>query len=149
MPFLSVSVTNFRNIQNGSIDLFSKEVFFVGNNGQGKSNLLESLYYSSYGNSFRTRSDSEIVTHGNTEFSVRSLFKEENGKTNSIAVFYTGNKKKIEKNGKVISDRKEIINTIPCVLFCHDDLDFVVGEPERRRFFIDQSLSIMTLYTLM
>ena len=53
---------------------------------------------------------------------------------------YQNSKKRIEKNGKTIKDRKEIINTIPCVLFCHDDLDFAVGEPERRRYYIDQSL---------
>ena len=46
------------------------------------------------------------------------------------------------ENGKTVKDRKELINTIPCVLFCHDDLEFSVGEPERRRFFIDQCLSM-------
>ena len=51
-------------------------------------------------------------------------------------------KKIIEKNLKKIHDRKDFISTIPCILFCHDDLDFATGAPERRRFFIDQSLSL-------
>ena len=42
----------------------------------------------------------------------------------------------------MLHDRKELINTMPCVLYNHDDLDFAIGEPERRRFFIDQSLSM-------
>lgn len=142
MPFLSVAFNNFRNINDTSIDLSAKEVYFVGENGQGKSNLLESLYISSYGASFRTHNESEIIKNGGDSYSVKSLFKEESGKTSTVSVIYKDGQKKIEKNGKKIQDRKELINTIPCVLFCHDDLDFAVGEPERRRFFIDQSLSM-------
>lgn len=142
MPFLSVAFNSFRNIADNSIDLSSKEVYFVGENGQGKSNLLESLYISSYGASFRTHNESEIIKEGGVFYSVKSIFKEESGKTSTVSVLYKDGQKRIEKNGKKLQDRKELINTIPCVLFCHDDLDFAVGEPERRRFFIDQSLSM-------
>jgi len=142
MPFLSLSVYNFRNLQNASIDLLSKEVYFVGENGQGKSNLLEALYFSAYGTSFRTNSDSEIIRHGETVFGLRTMFQTESENTQSVSVTYENGKKNIDKNGKRIHDRKELINTMPCVLFCHDDLQFAVGEPERRRFFLDQSLSM-------
>ncbi|MCQ2981951.1 MAG: DNA replication and repair protein RecF [Treponemataceae bacterium] len=142
MPFLSLSVCNFRNLQNETLNLLSKEVFFVGENGQGKSNLLEAIYYSAYATSFRTKNESEIATEGTDSFSLRTMYKEESGKTSSLAMTWQRGKKKIEKNGKAIKDRKDLINTVPCVLFNHDDLDFAVGEPERRRFFIDQSLSM-------
>ena len=147
MPFCSISLVNFRNLCDSTIDLLAKEVYFVGENGQGKSNLLESLYYASYGSSFRTRTDSEIVRKGQKAMSVRSLFREGDGSTaaplsHSTFISYDGQNKKIEKDGKFIHDRKELINTIPCVLYNHDDLDFAVGSPERRRFFVDQSLSM-------
>ncbi|MCI6257797.1 MAG: DNA replication and repair protein RecF [Treponema sp.] len=141
MPFLNLSLYNFRNLKNDTIDLLAKEVYFVGENGQGKSNLLEALYFSAYGNSFRTNSDSEIVRKEESIFKIRAFFKTESI-TQSISILYENSRKKVEKNGKRISDRKELINTIPCVLFCHDDLSFAVGEPEKRRFFIDQSLSM-------
>ena len=140
--FLSLQLYNFRNLENSSIDLSAKEVFFVGQNGQGKSNLLEALYYSSYGNSFRTHVESEIVKKNESEMSVRSMFREENGSIHTTALQIKPKSKKIEKDGKFIQDRKELINTMPCVLYNHDDLDFAVGEPERRRFFLDQSLSM-------
>lgn len=140
--FLSISFYNFRNLKNDKIDLSSKEIYFVGKNGQGKSNLLESLYYCAYGNSFRTHSDSEIIKNGEKDFSVRSLYQESGGGTRGVNIIYSDSKKKIEKNGKTIHDRKELINTMPCILFCHDDLKFVEGEPSDRRFFIDQSLSM-------
>lgn len=145
MPVLSISYVNYRNLADSTIDLLSKEVYFVGENGQGKSNLLESIYYSAYGSSFRTRADAEIVKKGFKDFSVRTLYKKENDSTENIFISFENGKKKITKNAKAIKDRKELINIMPCVLFCHNDLEFAVGEPERRRFFIDQCLSMYDL----
>ncbi len=142
MPFLSLSVVNYRNLRSASIDLLSDEIFFVGENGQGKTNMLEALYYCAYGSSFRTHSDAETARHGQKDFSVRALFKNESGHTDTVSIIYQNGKKRIEKNTKRIADRKDMVQTIPCVLFCHTDLDFVSGEPERRRFFIDQTLSL-------
>ena len=147
MPFLSLTLYNFRNLANETIDLFAKEVFFVGENGQGKSNLLESLYYASYASSFRTRIEGEVIKNGEKEMGLNALFKSEST-TDSVSVQIVGNgRKKISKNRKRVTDRKDLINTIPCVLFSHGDIEFASGEPERRRFFVDQSLSMYdTLY---
>lgn len=142
MPFLSLSLFNFRNLKNDKINLLSKEVYFVGENGQGKSNLLEALYYSAYGSSFRTHVESQIIKKGEENFSINSLYTNEKENTQSIKVVYDKGKKIIEKNLKRIKDRKELINTIPCVVFCHDDMRFATGEPEFRRFFLDQSLTM-------
>ena len=145
MPFISVGLTNFRNLENKQVDLSAHEVFFIGENGQGKTNFLESLYLSAYGSSFRTKKESEIITESNNNFSIRSLYESDNKKSDLVSVQFVDNKKKILKNGKTLKDRKDLINTIPCVLFSHSDLDFVIGEPERKRFFIDQSLSMYDL----
>lgn len=142
MPFISLTPYNFRNLSNCPIDLSSREVFFIGENGQGKSNLLESLYYSAYGSSFRTHLENEIIYKGQSEMSVHSMYREDNGITHTTLVSLKGKNKKIEKDGKMVHDRKELVNTMPCVLYSHDDLDFAAGSPERRRFFIDQSLSM-------
>lgn len=142
MPFLSLTFQNFRNLENKTMQLCSKEIFFVGNNGQGKSNILEALYMSSYGSSFRTRHENEIIKDGSINFGISALYKQENDLTDRIVVKLENGKKRIEKNAKKILDRKDIINTIPTVVFCHDDLNFVIGEPEKRRFFIDQTISM-------
>ena len=142
MPFLYQTFYNFRNLKNDTIDLSSREVYFVGENGQGKSNILESLYYSAYGISFRTHVDSQIIKNGERNFSLNAMYSRENSDTHKISVIFENNKKRIEKDSKKIQDRKELINTIPCILFCHDDMRFATGEPEARRFFIDQSLSL-------
>ncbi|MBR7063966.1 MAG: DNA replication/repair protein RecF [Treponema sp.] len=147
MPFLSLSLNNFRNLKNDKIDLSAKEIFFVGKNGQGKTNLLEALYFVSYGNSFRTHVDSQLIQKGQEFFSLKTLYQRDDKSLHQVSVQYEKNKKKIEKNGKTISDRKALLQTIPCILFCHSDMNFVIGEPEYRRFFLDQSLTLFnTLY---
>ena len=142
MPFLYQTFYNFRNLKNDTIDLSSREVYFVGENGQGKSNILESLYLASYGNSFRTHNESQIIKNGENQFSINSLYKSGEDNIQKITIALENGKKRIDKNGKRIHDRKELINTIPCILFCHDDMKFAVGEPEYKRFFIDQSLTL-------
>ncbi|UZV91003.1 DNA replication/repair protein RecF, partial [Treponema pallidum] len=125
-----------------TIDISSPEVFFVGNNGQGKTNILEVLYLAAYGNSFRTRTESELyATHARSnEYRVKVMYRGEY--THTVQIFSKNGKKRIEKNLKKIRTKKELISSIPCILFFHNDLDFVVGTPERRRFFLDQSLSM-------
>ena len=142
MPFLYQTFYNFLNLKNDRLDLSNKEIYFVGENGQGKSNILESLYYAAYGISFRTHTDSQIVTKGQKDFSINSMYQKDEGSAVKISVIFENGKKRIEKNGKKIQDRRELINTIPCILFCHDDMRFATGEPENRRFFIDQSLTL-------
>ena len=142
MPFLYQTFFNFRNLKNDTIDLSNREVYFVGENGQGKSNILESLYYAAYGISFRTHIDSQIVKKGEKDFSINAFYKNEKEISTKISVIFENGKKRIEKDSKKIHDRKELINTIPCILFCHDDMRFATGEPEYRRFFIDQSLTL-------
>lgn len=151
MPLLSVSYANFRNIKDDMLHLNAKEIFFVGENGQGKSNLLESIYILAYGSSFRTRSDAELVKNGADAFGLKTLFSRNGDSADSVFVSYEkggGGKKKIVKNGKTLRDRRDLITTMPCVLFCHDDLSFAVGEPERRRFFVDQCLAMYDLMYL-
>lgn len=146
MPYLTLSLRDFRNLQNDRIDLNAKEVFFVGRNGQGKTALLEALYYSAYGASFRTHKDTEAVKHGTESFSISALYEygysEDSSLAERVDINFGGAGKKIERNGKQIKDRKELISTVSCVLFCHDDMRFATGLPEFKRFFLNQSLSM-------
>ena len=142
MPFCSISLVNFRNLCDSTIDLLAKEVYFVGENGQGKSNLLEALYFSSYGASFRTHLDGEMVRKGEGAMSVRTLYRGEADEGYSSFSSLEGGRKKMERDGKVVRDRKDLVSAMPCVLYNHDDLDFAKGSPERKRFFVVQTLSM-------
>ena len=82
MPLLSIRLSAWRNLADGLVDLASPRVFLIGENGEGKSNLLEAIYYLSYGSSFRGQVDAAIPRRGEDYFSaegsiVRDLAAEE------------------------------------------------------------------------
>lgn len=142
MPFLSITFKNFRNLNDRSLDLSYPEIFLIGKNGQGKTNLLEAIYVLAYGSSFRTKSDREIYKRLEDSFFVSALYKESENVSHTVSVYSKARKKEISKNAKKISDRKELITTIPCIIFCHSDIEFANGEMQKRRFFLDQTLTL-------
>ncbi|TVR35100.1 MAG: DNA replication/repair protein RecF [Spirochaetaceae bacterium] len=144
MGFRSIRVYNYRNLRNAEIDVDAPEVFLVGENGQGKSNFLEALYVLCYGSSFRTRSDALLPRHGAGECAVSARLVEDADHDQSVArtVSWRDGKKQIIVDGNEISDRKDMIRSVPCIVFCHDDIQFVRGAPDMQRYFFDQTLSL-------
>ena len=141
MGLLSIKTYNYRNLENNEVKIDSPEVFLTGTNGQGKTNFLEIIYFLCFGASFRTRKDKLLITAGTSEMGVQGKYNLDNNE-NTVSAKITGNKKSISVNGKRITDRKEIINNIPCIIFSHDDISFVNGSPERRRWFFNQVMSL-------
>jgi len=142
MGFTEISSFNFRNLENGSISFNEKTVIFVGENGQGKTNLLEVLYLLCFGSSFRTRKDAQLITHGMKDMSVQGSFIGTSGQVWKIRVVLKGGKKSILLNDKGIQDRARLLSLAPCIVFSHDDIAFVNGPPENQRTFLNQTVSI-------
>ena len=142
MGITSVRYYQFRNICDCTIDLDAPDVFLVGENGQGKSNILESIYVLCYGSSFRTRREKHLVRHGKDEASLSGSMRIENEQTLSIRVRLRSSGKEITVNDSPVGDRRDIIRNMPCIVFCHDDIRFVSGSPEDRRWFFNQTLSL-------
>lgn len=142
MRILSLDIRDFRNIQRASVNTDARSVVLIGENGQGKTNFLEALYVLCYGTSFRTSNLKETVFHEKQGFSIKATFINDSGHHHDIRVKYVQNKRIISIDQKEILDRKELIYTIPCIVFCHDDIEFVRGEPEARRRFFDQTMSM-------
>ena len=134
---------NFRNIRDREIDTSAKQIILTGENGQGKTNLLEAIYILCYGNSFRTQNLREAVSYGQDGFRLSSVFEDFQGLERKAEILFDENGKKIRLDNKEIKDRKELIYCLPCIVFSHDDIEFVRGEPENRRRFFDQT---MTMY---
>ncbi len=142
MGYRSLRFHNFRNIRDGVLAVDAPEVFLIGENGQGKTNLLEAIYLLSFGSSFRTRRDDTVVRHGETEMAVGGVFGREDLPDQEIAVRVREKKKEIRLDGKTLRDRREMVERFPCVVFCHGDIGFISGAPERQRTFFDQTLSL-------
>ena len=140
MSFAFLRTIAFRNLVDAETDVRGKDIFFVGENGQGKSNFLEALYFCSYASSFRGSKDKDMVKSGDRDCSA-SLSIENSIYLNVNVVFRDG-KKTITLDGKRIEDRKELLSVAPSIVFCHEDMEFVNGTPERRRWFFDQTRSL-------
>jgi DNA replication and repair protein RecF len=140
MFFSSLRITAFRNLVDAEILTGAKDVFLIGENGQGKTNFLEAFYFCAYASSFRTVRDSEIARNGEKDFS--SKVKIAQSVNDEILVKFEKGKKSIFINGKHTEDRKELLSIAPSIVFCHEDMEFVSGSPERRRWFFDQTLSL-------
>jgi DNA replication and repair protein RecF len=142
MGFHSLSLYQYRNLRDATVSVDAPEVFLIGENGQGKTNLLEAIYLLCFGSSFRTRKEQLIITHNQKEMSVQGTYAVEEGDENRIHLALTGEGKRIQVNGKRITDRKQLISNIPCIVFSHDDIRFIFGPPDRKRWFFNQTMSL-------
>jgi DNA replication and repair protein RecF len=133
---------SFRNLAAAEVNTSASDIFLVGENGQGKTNFLEAVYFSSYASSFRGASDRELVQKPQKMdaegCSVIANFT--NG--SRVLVKIENNKKPVLIDGKKAEDRKELLAVCPCIVFCHEDMAFVSGTPEERRWFFDQTQSL-------
>lgn len=147
MPFDRIRLASFRNLEDRELVLDAERVFLIGENGQGKTNFLEALYYLSFGSSFRGAVDGEVPAHGANTFSVSAQVRADFSSSlppEEIRIDWEKGKKEIRRSGKKVPDRKELIELNPSVVFCHEDFAFAAGEPERRRFFFDQTAGIVS-----
>lgn len=148
MHISNLKLTNFRNIPNMKIE-FDKNINIIyGNNAQGKTNILEAIYMFSYGKSFRTNRDADILKFGEDFFFIELEF-EKNNRKQKIIISYDNNKNKkyIKINGANQKKLSSLIGKLNIVLFKPDDISIIKEGPSVRRRFIDMLISsIRPLY---
>ena len=142
MRFTQLWTNQFRNLENEKIPVDNRQVFLIGNNGQGKSNLLEAIYTLCYGSSFRTNQLRDLIRHTEKAFKLEGMYQDDFGQSHILTLEYKDAKRTVHLDGREIRDRKEMIYNIPCIVFSHDDIFFLTGEPEQRRRFFDQTMSM-------
>lgn len=145
MKINSIKLTNFRNYETLDLKFDEKINIFIGNNAQGKTNILESIYVSSIGKSFRTSRDGEMIRFGSEYFIIRVCAEKNNEPLPvEIAVLKDGTKG-IKVDGIKIKKMSALLRHIYCVIFSPEDLKIVKEEPEKRRVFIDKTLSRISI----
>ncbi len=140
MYIKKIKLKDFRNYENIEINFNSKVNFILGRNAQGKTNLLEAIYITSIGKSFRTNRDSEMIGF-NKEFSrvYAEIYKDESESSVEIIIDRKG-KKFVKLDGVKIKKASELLKNVYIVIFSPEDLKIVKDEPEKRRKFIDREL---------
>ncbi|MBN2258948.1 MAG: DNA replication/repair protein RecF [Clostridiales bacterium] len=139
-----VVLYNFRNYKNQEIEFENKLNFIIGKNAQGKTNIIESIYYASYGKSFRNTKDIQLINH-NEKNSFFGINYEYISGTKKIEFKLNDEKKKeIKINGVPITKTSELVGEFNAIVFSPDDLKIIKEGPSLRRKFIDREISQMS-----
>lgn len=140
----SIELKNFRNYDQLNIEFDKKINLILGNNAQGKTNLLESIYYTSMGKSFKSVKDKEVIKFNEDIASIRArAYKYEDNLEISVVLKKNGDKE-IKRDGLILRKISELSNTMLVVIFSPEDLKIVKEEPEKRRKFIDREISLIS-----
>lgn len=132
-----LKIKNFRNYKEQEIKFLNGINLFVGQNAQGKTNIIEAIYMCAFGKSYRATKDIEVIRF-NEDFCNIELNYEKNNILNNLKLNINSlNKKEIIKNGVKISKISDHVGDILVVIFSPDSLDIVKGAPGKRRAFID------------
>lgn len=135
-----LELSNFRNYDFLKLDLDEKINILYGNNAQGKTNVLESVYVCSTTKSHRTNRDMELINLNSDEAHIK-LFIEKNKREQRIDIHLRKNKTKgIAINGIPIKKASELFGVFNVVIFSPEDLEMIKKGPAERRKFIDMEL---------
>jgi DNA replication and repair protein RecF len=131
---------NFRNYEEADLEFDPKRNVIIGENAQGKTNLIEAVYLCAFARSFRTNVSSDMIMFGKDSFTVSvDAFSGDIEKNISITASRNG-KKIIKKDGKVLRRTSDLLNSLVVVVFSPEDLRIIKDSPEKRRSFIDREM---------
>lgn len=131
-----LSLRNFRNYDRADVCFSPGCNLVLGDNGQGKTNLLEAISLVSTGRSFRTHALADLIAFGKRFFYIEAEFHKE-GVTQTIKIYYDTKVRKIEYNETSYPALHALLGTLPSVFITPDDLTLITGSPSERRRFLD------------
>ena len=142
MILQKISILNFKNIREATLQLSPKMNCLIGHNGEGKTNFLDAIYYLSFCKSSLNPIDSQIITHDQDFFMLEGFYEDENERITDI---YCGMKRGVKKHFK--RDKKEYkrysehIGLIPLIMASPNDTTIISGGSEERRRLMDIVIS--------
>lgn len=141
MILKSLSLLNYKNFDDISFEFNEKINCIVGNNGIGKTNILDAIYHLSFGKSYFNPVATQNIKHNEEYFVINGDYKKENN-TEKIAIsLKRGQKKVIKRNNKAYEKFSEHIGFLPLVIISPADRDLITEGSDTRRKFIDSVIS--------
>lgn len=143
MKLLQAELRNFRCFNNQTISFDKPLVLIEGDNGSGKTSLLEAIHYCCYLRSFRTHNPRTLIKHDQSSFFIKLEIEEEVdliASRHDIQVGFTGKRRSVKLNDRPVCSYKELMDSYRVITVTEDDLALVCSGPEERRSFLDQAL---------
>ena len=143
MILQNLKLINFRNYVSLDIQFSSEINFITGNNGSGKTNIIEAISVISNLKSFRNTSDSHIVKWGNNSYYCSGIINGSDFSKFEVGFIYDNEKfkKKIKIDGAEIKKASDYYGKLISVLFIPSDINIISGTPDLRRRYFDSVIS--------
>jgi len=136
-----ISLTQFKNYESRNFDFNERIVCVCGNNGTGKTSLLDAIHYLCFTKSYFVRSDSNSTKQGKNGFRIEGDFELEKKVEKAVCILRETGKKEFSVNASTYEKFSQHIGHYPCVVIAPDDAQLITGGSEERRKFIDALLS--------
>ncbi len=138
-----ISLKNYRNIEEAHVSFDPSVNILIGDNAQGKTNLLEAVYTFALGKSFRGAKEADIIKFGEREAMLEIGFKNNRRENEQTLRIYLrrGARRRLEHNGVKIDRISEMIGNLRAVLFCPEHLSLIKEGPSLRRNYLDVAIS--------
>lgn len=136
-----ISVIQYKNYSQAAFGFRERIIGICGNNGVGKTNLLDALYYLCFTKSYFTRSDQQCVHRGSAGFRLEGHFEREEKEMEVVCILRENGKKEVLADGDPYEKMSRHIGRLPCVIIAPDDIQIIAGGSEERRRFLDALLS--------
>jgi DNA replication and repair protein RecF len=138
----TLNIINFKNIAQEQLTLSSDVNCFVGDNGAGKTNILDAVHYLALAKSMHTLTDSQSVRHGEEAFLVDGRFRRDDGRCDQVLCGYTRRGgKTLKRNGKEYDKLSDHVGGFPIVVVSPADTALISDSAEERRRYINRLIS--------
>lgn len=141
MILKQLTLTNYKNIAEANLAFSAKINCFVGNNGMGKSNLLDAIYYMSFTRSFTRVTDRMLLRRGESFTMAKALYRRRDTDEEITFGLADGRRKSFKRGGKEYDRLSAHIGLFPLVMVAPDDVDLIKGAGEERRAWMDIVIS--------
>jgi len=141
MTLQQLSILNYRNIADADLQFSPKINCFVGHNGQGKTNLLDAIYFLSFTHSSSGSLDGQNIRHTATELMLAGHYDLEGAPEHITVGLRNGQKKVLRRNQKAYQRMTEHIGLLPLILISPSDNALILSGSEERRRYMDQVIA--------
>lgn len=138
----NIAIRDFRNLERVDLDLPVDGLAIIGDNGHGKTNLLEAIYYLEILRSMRDARDQDLTRFDSSGFHLSAHVHSPDGHDLAVGFDRVAKKKKVTVDGLVPRRLSDALGNLPSVMFSPRDLDMIVGAPSERRRYLDLLLSL-------
>lgn len=141
MHLQQLTLVNFKNFEEKNFVFNSKINCFTGNNGVGKTNILDAIHYLSYTKSYFNPIASQSIKHTESFFVIEGNYRIQNETNTIVCSLKKGHKKVVKRNGKAYEKFSEHIGLLPLVIISPADRDLIIEGSSIRRKFVDEVIS--------